>query len=133
MRELRWTPQQIEETRDGIGIDSVELTEIEIAVMRVQAREDVIVHLREQDLGTGIVEISKQAMEGACAVGLLRARDDEALSFLETGRALQRVWLTASALALGFQPMTACLFMFRMLRGPAGEVLLNRERQQLER
>src|SRR5262249_1533369 len=77
-------------------------------------------------------EGAAKSLQGACAVGLIRARGEDVGSFLEVGRAIQRTWLKATALGLGFQPMTALLFLFRLLGTADEEIFSERERQTLQ-
>jgi len=56
----------------------------------------------------------------APAIGLLWSPKEDATTFLKGGRAMERVWLAATAAGIRFQPMTvATLFVRRLLRhGP---------------
>jgi nitroreductase len=131
MSELRWNPQETETTRDGIDLATLELTQSEAAVMQVLARPDIAAFLRELDGGVALTEGACKSIQGSCAVGLIRVRGEDPASFLEAGRAIQRTWLMATKLGLGFQPMTALLFLFRMLARPEADIFLERERRVL--
>lgn len=133
MQEMRWTPQQAASTRDGIDLATLDLTESEAAAFRVTARPDAVAILRQLDLGKALTERTQKALAGACAVGLLRVKGSTPGDFLQAGRSLQRVWLSATHLGLGLQPMGVILFMHRMLSRPEGQVFNQREQHTVRR
>jgi hypothetical protein len=67
----------------------------------------------------------------ASAVGLLTCKGLAPADWFCGGRAMQRVWLRATALGLAFQPMTALLYLFTRLQQGGGEALSAEEREQL--
>ncbi|HEU0053822.1 MAG TPA: hypothetical protein VFQ39_11625, partial [Longimicrobium sp.] len=50
---------------------------------------------------------------------------------LRSGRAVERVWLTAAGLGLSLHPVTALTGMFDMLTGSAASIFSARERAEL--
>jgi len=118
--ELRFTREDVLCTRDGIDLATLELRASQAAALRLLARPDVAARLRVQEAGLALTELARDQVASASAVGLLRLRADEPADWLEGGRALQHVWLSATALGLAFQPMTALLYMFEVL-DDAGE------------
>ena len=115
MSQLRWSPKEVESTRDGIDLATMELTAAEDAALRVLARPEIAAILRSQNAGAALAEGAQKSILGACAVGMFRVNAEDAHHFLSAGRAIQRVWLNATRLGLGFQPMTALLFTVRMI------------------
>ncbi len=133
MQEMRWTAQHAGDSRDGIDLATLDLTESEAAALRVMARPDAIAILRRMNLGTALADRSWKALTGACAVGLLRATGSSPREFLQAGRSLQRVWLSAAQLGIGLQPMGVLFFMRRMLGRPEGDVFNESERHTVRR
>jgi hypothetical protein len=66
-------------------------------------------------------------------VGLLTVDGRSPESFFAGGRAMQRLWLTASSLGLAVQPMTAITYLFPRLELEHGPGLGAREVAQLTR
>jgi nitroreductase/molybdopterin/thiamine biosynthesis adenylyltransferase len=130
--EIRWTQEQAERTCDGIDIVSLELSAKDAAALRLLARPDVGALLRQQNGGLAIEEGARKSIAAASAVGLITVDSHDPAAFIRGGRAVQRVWLTATALGLAFQPMTALLYMFEMLRGETALVFNDRERGTLQ-
>ena len=53
------------------------------------------------------------------------------VSYFRGGRALQSLWLAATAAGLALQPMTAILYLFARLERGGGEGLTDEERDDL--
>ncbi len=129
--ELRWTDEQAESTRDGVDLATLEMSPADRVAMRLVARPDVAAVLRDQRGGSVLEEGSRRLLSGASAAGMLSLAGDDPSSWLEAGRAVQRVWLEATAQDLAFQPMTAILFMFELLDNPS--IYRSHERDELAR
>jgi hypothetical protein len=132
MDEFRWSDEEARATGDGIDLASLELAPFERALIEVAARPDVVATLRHVGGGGAVQAGAWKAMAGASAVGLVTLDDPTPSGWLGAGRAVQRVWLAATASGLGFQPMAALVFMLDMLGGPAAAVFSAEERARLE-
>jgi hypothetical protein len=124
--EVRWSGAEAATTRDGLDIASLELTPTDQAAMRLLTQDRVVNAMRETGGGDGLANASRKAVASASAVGLLTVTPggvdpaSRALSLFRGGRALQRVWLTSTRLALSFQPMTALSYLFARLEEGGG-------------
>jgi hypothetical protein len=120
-RELRWNRAEVEGTRDGIDVASLEATPADVAGLRLLSDSRVTGLLRDLGTGDGLAKSAKRAVAAASAVGLLTIPGTGLSSYVAGGRALQSVWLAATAEGLAFQPMTALLYLFaRLTRGGGG-------------
>ncbi len=63
---------------------------------------------------------AKNYASSAALVAITASRHDNA-TFIEAGRIFQRLWLTATKLKLGFQPVTGILFFMQRINGGAGD------------
>jgi len=131
--ELRWTPEEVTKTRDGIDIRSLGLDPAGMAALQLLARGDVVETLREEKLGKGLERIGRSAVTSSSAAVLFTAPDLSLEQGCRTGRALQRVWLEATRLGLGLQPIGTALFMHRMLDSSVGSVFDPEEAETLVR
>lgn len=129
--ELRWTAEEAEHSRDGIDLRTLELPAAQQVALRVGARPDVVALVRSAHGGQALQDGARQSINAAGAVGLLGVEADDDASWLATGRALQRVWLAATAEGLALQPMSSLLFMLAMLEGPDASAFNDDERQRL--
>ena len=131
--ELRWTDDQAQASRDGITLTSLGLGPGAAAAIPIVARPDVAHVLHANELGSRLADGARDSLAAASAVGLLSVADDDPAAWFAGGRAMQRVWLAATAQGLAFQPMTALLFMFEMLRDERASVFDAPRRTQLAR
>jgi hypothetical protein len=130
--ELRWSAEEAAQTGDGIDVATLEMSDAELTAVRLLARPEVAAFLREQDGGRALAGGRTRAqIESASAVGLLSVAGDGPEDWLAAGRAMQRVWLEATRLGLGVQPVGVLIYLLHMLDAPAGEVLAPRERALL--
>nr|WP_276598817.1 Rv1355c family protein [Nannocystis sp. SCPEA4] len=115
-REVRWTPEEAEATRDGIFIDSLELTPADRAGLSMCRRREALAFLHTFGGGRGLRKSAAKAIASASAVGLLTMPRIGAGEFFRGGQALQRMWLVAHTLGLAIYPMSTLPYMFLRLR-----------------
>ncbi|WP_394850105.1 Rv1355c family protein [Pendulispora brunnea] len=126
--EIRWTREDALARRDGLDLATLELGAGDRVGLHLVADGDVMKMARELGAGRGLELPARKALLASSAVGLLSMAGTDARAYFDGGRAVQDVWLTATAHRLAFQPMTALLYMFaRLERG--GGVGFSREEQ----
>lgn len=118
MSELRWSAGEAERTRDGIDLRTLELDATDLAALRLTARWRVMELLGRIGGGGNLETFGRRIAKGSSAFGSLSLPGEDAAAFFQGGRAVQRVWLTAAALGLGFQPLAALPYLF--MRAEAG-------------
>lgn len=131
MDEVRWSAEEVKSTRDGLDTRTLEFTPTDLAGMRMVSNWTLMNLIGKLQAGRGLEQPSRKAVAAASAVGLLTCKGMEPADWLRGGRAMQRVWLRATALGLAFQPMTALLYLFTRLSRGAGEGLSAQEHEQL--
>jgi hypothetical protein len=131
MSELRFTPEEVERTRDGIDLCTLEPSRADYAAFLLTSSWDRVAFLSALGGGGAFEEGAKKSVAAASAIGLLTFPGTGAGSFFQGGRALQRVWLTASALRLALQPMSAMIYLLARLERGQGEGLEEAERRAL--
>ncbi|MBI5894629.1 MAG: ThiF family adenylyltransferase [Desulfobacterales bacterium] len=116
MAMIRFTSQEALAKRDGFPLKTLEAGPAGEWLLRHTRPWPVMAALNRLGLGKMISKISYQGMCSASAIGLLKVSGRTPSDFIQGGRALERVWLTAARLGLDFQPMTAItLFRLRWL------------------
>lgn len=115
MGEMRWTLEEVERTRDGLDLATLEFTPSDVAAIRMISSWPVMRMVGAVGGGVGLERPTKKAIAASSAVGLLTVDGLDERSFLRAGRALQRLWLQATADGVAFQPMTAMTYMFHRL------------------
>lgn len=122
INEIRWTPREVEATRDGLDLATLELSPVDLAGLRLATSLGAMELVSKLGGGRALEKPTRKSIAGASAVGLVSIpQGNTPRAMFEGGRALQRVWLTATARGYSFQPMTAlvCLF-WRLLDGGLG-------------
>ncbi len=118
MSEVRWSAEEAAKTRDGLDLQTLELTPTDLAGMQLLSSWPLMKLVREIGGGEGLERPTRKAVAAASAVGLVSAAGTSPADYFTAGRAVQRVWLTATKLGLAFQPMTALMYLFaRMVHG----------------
>jgi hypothetical protein len=108
---LRWNQAEIERTRDGLPIASLELGPVGSLAFRTLKNWTIVKCLNRFGLSRAVANHSTLLMRRCSAAGLLTAPDTSSQTFLQVGRAFQRIWLHATYQSLALQPMTAIIFL----------------------
>lgn len=119
MSELRWTPEEVEQTRDGIDLATLEASPSNVVAIRMLGRETAR-FLQNMDGGRNLMDSAKKVMAGSSAFGLVSFPGSEPKSYFRGGRALQRLWLTATERGIAFQPMSVQCYLFPRLLANQG-------------
>jgi nitroreductase len=120
MAEMRWNPRHAEQTLDGVDIATLELGDVDEAGLRLLSSWPVVRFLRSMGIGGALEDLSRHAVEAASAMALVTYGGTSPLDYFLGGRAMQRVWLTATALGLAVQPMSSLPYLFARLERGAG-------------
>jgi hypothetical protein len=130
MSEVRWSTEEALRTRDGIDIGTMELSPSDRAGLQVTRAWRVMDLLGRMGGGRALGKPSRKAVAAASAVGLVTAPGRAPTDAFAGGRAMERVWLTAAAQGLAFQPLTAITYLFARLEA-GGEGLSPAELAEL--
>ena len=118
MRMVRFSLDRAWDRRDGLPLSNLEAGPGGNLFLRLTRSWPVMKTCNHLGASRMIARLSYRGILQASAVGLLKCRDHEPAGFLEGGRALQRIWLTATRAGIDFQPMTAItLFWLRWQLG----------------
>lgn len=118
LSELRWSPAEALATGDGIDVATLELDAVGMAGLALLAKPRTAQFLRSLGKGARLENSARKSIASASAVGLIRVQGTDRSAYFQAGRALQRIWLTATRLGLAFQPMSVAPYLFlRLTRG----------------
>jgi molybdopterin/thiamine biosynthesis adenylyltransferase/nitroreductase len=127
MRTLRWSPEEVEKTRDGIHVDTYAADPGEATVLQVIRSNQVIQLLRDVGGGSALAAPMIQALAASAAVGLLTVSGTGPEAFVRGGRAMQQVWLTAATLGLCAHPVNGFISMLARVERYQGAGLSKQE------
>lgn len=131
MGELRFSPEEARRTRDGLDLDTLELDATDRAGMQLLSSWPVMEMAARIGGGAGLETSAHKAIAASSAVGLLTIEGRGARDFFAGGRALERLWLAATARGLAFQPMTVLIYLFARVDSGGGEGLAPHEIKEL--
>jgi len=117
-REMRFEPAA--EAELGISLDTCELDALTRASFELVVRPDVAARVRALDGGARLGDLSRAALATCSGAGLLHLPDAAPATVFEGGRAMLRLWLAATDLGLGFQPVGTLPYMAALATRPGG-------------
>lgn len=135
---IRWNEEEVQRTRDGLPIATLELGRAGSALFRLLRNRSLVQILNCFGFSRIAANRSGGMIRKSSAIGLIAVPRISSETFLAAGRAFQRLWLTATAQRLSLQPMTG--FVLLQLRLILSELaglnekeikLLESTRQQL--
>jgi hypothetical protein len=110
-REMRWNAEQAERTGDGVDVRTLELSTKDATGLGIAADPSAVAYLSDWRQGKGLEELTAKLVNTSSAVAFVCVPDLDPDTALNGGRAVQRLWLKATALNLAAQPVSAPLFM----------------------
>ncbi len=122
-KELRWTEKDVLETKTGLDVRSMELSEADKAGLIVAKNPEVIKLLNQWGGGTAFEKLSKGSIVTSAGIGLVTMPAYNAADFVIGGQAVQNVWLNANLKGIAFHPISAPIFLFARLNHSNGDGL----------
>jgi molybdopterin/thiamine biosynthesis adenylyltransferase len=130
-REMRWTNEDAERTRDGIDIQTLGLGNSLMAAMGVIRSEKVINAVKEFGGGNALGMLAMRTISTASALCLVSLPGYNLKNFFDGGRAMERLWLEATNLNLAIHPLISPLYLFSRILHGEGEGLDDENIEQL--
>ena len=100
----------------GIPLTSLALSAGELASLELIRDPRIISTLAQWNAGEGLSMLGRSIIKSSSSVGLLWSTSDTAAAYVDGGRALQRLWLQATADGIGMCPMTTLLCLLAAWR-----------------
>ena len=121
--QMRWTVEEVVRTGDGLDVRTLGLNAVQSRLFRLLTPWKAVQALNVLGFSRVLPMQSYMLCKGSSALGLVQMDGTGPESFVNGGRLLQRVWLTAASLGLSFQPMTGITFLLHRLHLAGGEDL----------
>lgn len=112
IHEIRWNKKEVEQTRDGIDINTIDLTPTERAGLIVSKNWNVTKHIKKWNLGNEFGKLTRKAIDASSAIGMITMPTFSPDCYFDGGRAVQKMWLAATTQGIAFQPMSINTFLF---------------------
>lgn len=127
---VRFTAREAEATRDGLDVRTLELPPGGSLALKVLRRRGILRAGNRIGLSRLLVGPSRQWIRRAPVVGLMAVDAADAEHFLRGGRALERMWLTATSAGLGLHPAGSLSIFMAYAERTDGSRLAPRHRHQ---
>lgn len=132
-REMRWTEEDAEKTRDGIFIKTLGLNHAQLAALKVIKNHDVIKTLREFGGGKAFEVLANRSLSNASALCYITLPEYNLKNFFEGGRSMERLWLYATNLGLAVHPLISPLYLFPRVLHANAEGISEKDAKELFR
>lgn len=114
--EIRWNEEEVLKTRNGLDLDTLELTPSQLAGLQVGSDAEVMQIIRGWNLGDGLEKMSKEAVLASSAICLISSELTISKDSLAPGAALERAWIAANMAAWSVHPVSAPLFFINRIQ-----------------
>jgi len=122
-REMRWTKEDADDTKDGIDIRTLGLSNSQLAAINVLRDEKVVQTLKDLDGGYALDMLAKRTITNASALCMITLPEYNLKNFFEGGRSMERFWLAATKLNLAIHPLISPFYLFPRITHSNGEGL----------
>ncbi|ADY53885.1 UBA/THIF-type NAD/FAD binding protein [Pseudopedobacter saltans DSM 12145] len=130
--EMRWTPEEAESRKDGIDVQTLGLSNSQLAALGIIKSTETIKEINYIDGGKGLEMIAKKSVKAASAIALITLPQYTPENFFEGGRSLEQFWLKATTLGLAVHPLISPLYIFPRVIHGKGEGLNQKNIAELE-
>lgn len=121
IREIRWTAEESQNTRDGIDLALIDLKPSELAGFRLAKEWPLMRMLADLKGGRGIEKMTCDLLKSDRAIALITTDSLTPTAYFNAGRMYQRLWLHSTLLGIDWHPIPATLYAF--LRYDAGAAM----------
>lgn len=111
-KEMRWNIDEVNETQDGIGIHTLDLSYNDQIGLRLVKDRRTIDFLEQINGGSAFKKLTMQQFMSSSAIGLITMPKTAIAPFIEGGRAAEKLWLAATSLNLQIHPVNVSLIFF---------------------
>jgi hypothetical protein len=132
-RQLRFSAEEAERTRDGLDLRTLELPPGAARLLRWLRPWPRMRRLHRLGLGRLLTIPSALAVLKSGALGVLSVPEPTPEEFLRGGRALERIWLSAQAEGLSLQPLGSLSIFFAHVQLLGGRRLSPRHAARVAR
>jgi hypothetical protein len=132
-RQLRFTVEEAERTRDGLDLRTLELPPGAGLMLGLLKPWNRMKWLHRLGVGRMLTVPSAVSVCKSSAIGVLSLGEPSPGGFLRAGQVFQRIWLAAEAEKLSFQPLGSLAIFFAHVQQLDGKKLGSRHQERIAR
>lgn len=130
---IRWTNEDERATNDGLFIKTLELAPPQRFAFRIFSNWRRLSKIRKWiNVGKLVSKDTAKLYASSGAFGLFTIDDERDATFVTLGRALQRLWLTATNNGLSIQPVTALPYLYQRIKAGDAAFLSIEQQQEIK-
>ncbi len=130
---IRWTGEEELATNDGLFIKALELAPPQRFAFRIFSNWRRLSKIRKWvNVGKLVSKDTAKLYASSGAFGLFVIDDETNTTFVTLGRALQRLWLTATNSGLSIQPVTALPYLYQRIKAGDASFLSIEQQQEIK-
>jgi molybdopterin/thiamine biosynthesis adenylyltransferase/nitroreductase len=122
-REMRWTKEDADHTKDGMDIRTLGLSNSQLAALNVIKDAKVVQTLKDLEGGYALDMLAKRTIANASALCMITLPEYNLKNFFEGGRSMERFWLAATNLNIAVHPIISPFYLFPRITHSNGEGL----------
>ena len=115
MSEIRWSKKEAETTRNGIDINTLELSAKDIAGLSLMKDWSVTEFIKKEGSGLGIEDLTNKLLNHTSAILVLSHPNPSHTADILSGQAFQQLWLYLTEIGYGVHPWTTALYLWKRL------------------
>lgn len=131
--ELRWNQEEVESTRDGLDIETLEIPDSAKAGLQMARDPKAIDLLRSWNKGDVFKMGAEQCVRNSHGVILVSAKGRFPESRIKAGMSAEKLWLNANKLGYSIHPVSAPIFLTSHNELQGGKNLSEAEQDTLNR
>jgi nitroreductase len=120
MSEIRWTEEEEQHSRDGLGISTLELSATDQAFFHLFRDRPVLDLIQLWGGGRNLEKMSRRLVAAASCCALITVQSQHPIDYLHGGRSMQRAWLRANGSHVALHPLMAPVYLCAGLIQGAG-------------
>lgn len=113
---INWTKEEDHKKKVGFYIKTLELPAPIEFMFKIIKNWEVVKFFNKIGFAKMVGKQNAKLYAEAAAIGVIAIDNENRESYVNAGRALERIWLTATAYNLSMQPLTGLLFMHLRIR-----------------
>lgn len=121
--EIRWNKADADKTRNGVELDSVDITASEKAGFKVAQDWNAVKLLAQWDKGDAFKKMSLDGIKCASGLVVLTIPEFNHSALIKAGKAAERAWIFANQQHVAVHPMLSTAFFFSRLTHGRGQDL----------
>ena len=109
--EIVWTKKEEQEKKSGLYLKTMELEAPKEKILKILRHWPIMRIANALGFARKAVAADNAKMYASCAAMGLITVSNEDRAFIDAGRLMERIWLQATSMSLGFQLVTGVLFL----------------------